>query len=68
MSTIKTLIKEYNGTTLEAKIMKDSHEPYVIEYFINGKYTKTETFEEFSLQQVETAAKSWVNGIKLLNS
>jgi hypothetical protein len=67
MTEIKTLMKEQNGIILEAKIMKTEHQPYSIEYFVNGKYTKTEKFEGVSLYYVEDAAENWLNGIKVLN-
>jgi hypothetical protein len=67
MSNVKTIVKEQNGTKLEARIMKTSHEPYVIEYYINGKYKQTETFEGVSLYYVEDAAENWLNGVKTLN-
>jgi hypothetical protein len=67
MTKIKTLVKEQNGTKLEARIMKTSHEPYTIEYYIDGKYKQTETFKDVSLYYVEDAAENWLNGIKVLN-
>jgi len=66
MSNVKTIVKEENGTRLEARIKKDSHEPYMIEYYINGKYKKSEIFEGVSQRYVEDAASNWVNGIKVL--
>ncbi len=67
MSNVKTLVKEQNGTKLEARIMKTSHEPYTIEYYVDGKYKQTEMFEGVSLYYVEDAAENWLNGIKVLN-
>jgi argonaute-like protein implicated in RNA metabolism and viral defense len=67
MSQIRTIMKEQNGTLLEAKIMKSEHMPYSIEYFINGKYVQTETFAGHSLYYVESAAENWLAGIKVLN-
>jgi hypothetical protein len=67
MTNIRTLVKEHNGATLEARILKNSHDPYVIEYFINGKFSQSETFEGVSLYYVEDAAENWLNGIKVLN-
>ncbi len=67
MSTIKTVVKERNGLNLEARIRKTSHEPYIIEYYIDGKYKQTETFEGVSLYYVESAAENWLNGVKTLN-
>jgi hypothetical protein len=66
MSTVKTLVKEQNGTRLEARIIKNSHEPYVIEYYVDGKYKHTESFEGASIYYVEDAANNWLNGIKVL--
>jgi hypothetical protein len=67
MSTIKTLVKEQNGLKLEARIMKNSHEPYTIDYYVDGKYKQSETFEGVSLYYVEDAAENWLDGIKILN-
>lgn len=67
MSTIKTLVKEQNGTKLEARITKTSHEPYSIDYYVDGKYKQSETFSGVSLYYVEDAAQNWLNGIKVLN-
>jgi hypothetical protein len=67
MSQVKTLIKERNGTRLEARIMKSSHEPYSIQYFINGKFVTEEIFDGVSIHYVEDAAENWLAGVKVLN-
>jgi hypothetical protein len=67
MSHIKTLIREQNGTTLEAKISKTEHRPYQVDFFINGKFSVSETYDGMSIHYVERAAENWLNGIKVLN-
>jgi hypothetical protein len=67
MTNIKTLVKEHNGTTLEARIMKEEHSPFIIDYYINGMYTQTESFPGYSIHFVESAAYNWLEGIKVLN-
>jgi hypothetical protein len=67
MSQVKTLFGEQNGARLEARIMKTEHEPYSIDFFINGKFSASETFPGVSIYYVESAAENWIRGIKVLN-
>jgi hypothetical protein len=67
MSQVKTLFGEQNGAILEARITKTEHQPYTIEFFINGKYTASESFPGVSIHYVESAAENWLQGIKVLN-
>lgn len=67
MTTINTFIREQNGVLLEAKILKSSHEPYSIQYFMNGKFVTEETYDGVSIHYVERVAENWLNGIKVLN-
>lgn len=67
MSQVKVLFGEQNGARLEARIMKAEHDPYSIDYFINGKYMHTEVFPNVSIHYVESAASNWISGVKVLN-
>jgi hypothetical protein len=64
---MKTIMKETGGMFIEAQIHKYDT-GYTIRYMINGEVTKTEQFD-FSqpVAFVETAAKSWVNEMTVLN-
>jgi hypothetical protein len=67
MTHIDTIVKEQNGSRMEARITKSEHAPYMIDYFINGRYIQSESFPGYSLHFVENAAENWINGIKVLN-
>jgi hypothetical protein len=68
MSVIKTLVGESNiGVRLEARIIKEDHNPFKIEYYVDGKYKQSEVFQGVSIHYVEDAAENWINGVKVLN-
>lgn len=67
MTVFKTLVKESNGIVFEARIHKTEHEPYSIQYFVDGKFKNEEQFPGVSIYYIEDAAENWLNGIKKLN-
>jgi hypothetical protein len=67
MTQVKTLFNENNGIMYEARISKQEHSPYFVEYFANGKLVKTESLSTPSLTQTETAINNWFKSMRLLN-
>jgi len=67
MTKIRTVIGENNGAVLEARIFKKEHEPYSVEYYIDGKFKMQEEFKDVSVHFVEDAVENWIQGIKILH-
>lgn len=67
MTQVKVLRETRKGSMLEAKIIKEEHSPYVIEYYISGQFVNREEFPNKSIYFVEDAALNWIRGIKVLN-
>lgn len=67
MAIVKTLMKESDGMSIEARILKSEHEPYSVEYYVDGRFKTKETYQSLSLQYVESAAEHWFSSIKKLN-
>jgi hypothetical protein len=67
MTQVKTLFNENNGIMYEARISKQEHSPYRVEYFANGKHVKTESINATSLTQTESVVNNWFKNVRTLN-
>jgi hypothetical protein len=63
---ISTVFKEQDGVSMKAEI-HDTPDGYTIEYYGPHGLFKTETYHDKSIFYVESAARNWVDGIKVLN-
>ena len=64
---VKTLFKESSHGSYRAEIHKQDTNSFVVEYYSPSGKIKTAPFLDSSFVYVESAALTWLDGIKVLN-
>ena len=64
---VKTLFKESDHGSYRAEIHKQDENSFVVDYYSPSAKIKTVPFSQSSILYVETAALTWLDGIKVLN-